>query len=197
MERGDQLRFNLENEEFFAALQNSHVGLSQGWRSASHSFSRTVFYQGAKARARHPVQATQPLGHLKDERLDLDGIWYSAPSPLALPLGCLSCLADTQPAVHSPVQTWGASPWCHQNRVGWRSAKLTGPTLIVSSSELMLRPQGPCLSRPSLLSLPPDSNFLKPVHSFQALQLDLFILVVISAFSSAYKFQGHSMLTPG
>lgn len=72
-----------------------------------------------------------------------------------------------------------------------------GQSLGVSSSELMLRPQGPHLPRPSLFPLPPDSNLLKPVHSFQALQLDLFILAVISVFSSAYKFQGHSMLTLG
>lgn len=120
------------------------------------------------------------------------------PLPFALPLGCLSCLVDTQTAALSPCansKRW-ESPWCHQNAIGMEVCKVPG-SLRVSSSQPVLRPRGPCLSRPSLLSLPPDSNLLKPVHSFQALQLDLFILAVISLLSSAYKFQGHPMLTLG
>lgn len=143
---------------------------------------------------------------MKDERLDLDGIWCPAqwhcslaPSPLGLPLGCLSCLK------HSASHT---EPLCKQCEVSISTVPLKqdgdeglqGPWVKPShcpAPELMLRPRGPHLPTPSLLSLPPNSNLLKPVHSFQALQLDLFILAVISLLSSAYKFQGHSMLTLG
>lgn len=71
------------------------------------------------------------LGHLKDERLDLDGIWYSAaqqlcspaPSPLALPLGCLSRLVDTQPAVQSPCANMGGIPMVPPKQGGMEVCK--------------------------------------------------------------------------
>lgn len=134
--------------------------------------------------------------HWKDERLDLDGIWCSALCP---------------PHLLFPGRQWDGrtEPLC--KHTAWmgisvvpskRGADRAARNARVKSSprpapEPMPRPQGPHLSRPSPLSLLPDFSLLKPVHSFPALQLDLFILAVISPLCSAYKFQGHPMLTLG
>lgn len=83
--------------------------------------------------------------HLKDERLDLDGIWSLAqrlgspvPSPFTLPLWPFEL-----PARHrAPVQTvCGGISMVPLQRDG-RCAKPMGQTLGVSSSEPMPRPQG-------------------------------------------------------
>lgn len=126
-----------------ATPRSSHVVLTRHLGSASCSSSRLSFIKVLK-----PGQATTRMqpgcsDHLKDERLDLDGIWCSAqrlcspaPSPFALPLGCLRCPVGTQTAVPSPRangERW-ASPWCRQNGMGMEAWKLTGQTLGVSSS---------------------------------------------------------------
>lgn len=116
-----------------ATLWSSHVVVARRLGSASCSSSRTVFYEGAKAWACHHVHMAGAVGSL--ERLDLDGIWCSAqrlcspaPSPLALPLGCLSCLVDAQTAAPSPCANsarW-ASPWCHRNGMGMEACEAHG-----------------------------------------------------------------------
>lgn len=134
-------------------------------------------------------------------------IWMGFGCPAAVqPCTLTTCSSPwlfEPPGRHSASR---AEPLCKHGqhphdskKMGWDGgvqSPLVRPS-VCPAPELMPRPQRPRLSRPSLLSLPPDSSLLKPVHSFQALQLDLFILAVISVLSSAYKFQGHSMLTLG
>lgn len=203
-EQGNQFRFHFG----ITPLSGAHTWCSPGTWDRPHAPLQGLSF----IKVLKPGQATTCtqqgcLDHLKDERLDLDGVWCSAqrlcspaPSPFALPLGCLSCLVDAQTAAPSPCandERW-ASPWCHQKGMGMEVCE------VQASNPQCVQLLSPCQDPRDHVSpgylhflFPPDSNLLKPVHRFQALQLDLFILAVISLLSSAYKFQGHPMLTLG
>lgn len=111
--------------------------MALAWHSGSASFSssRTLFIKVLKPGQGITCTELERSDHLKEERLDLDGIWCSAqwlcspaPSPFALPLGCLTCLLDTQMAAPSPCAhsaRW-ASPWCHQNGMGMEVCEAHG-----------------------------------------------------------------------
>lgn len=123
-EQGDQFRFHLGT----TLLSRAHT-----WclGSASCSSSRTIFYQGAKA-------VGTWLGHsdhVKDERLDLDGIWSSAqrlgspaPSPFALPLWPFELPGRHSAGCTQPLSKENevASQWCHCNGMAMEIAKPHG-----------------------------------------------------------------------
>lgn len=49
-----------------------------------------------------------------------------APSPLALPLGCLSCLVNTQSAMQSPCANMGGIPMAPPKWGGMEACKAHG-----------------------------------------------------------------------